>query len=158
MLRERIFLIPALGTVTLVFYIFIILFVLNIQTASYIYLFCLCFINMPGAMLMIYLTFLYPSMNPNHKILSIIFWYLMFLPIACELECIIPKDRPPIKLRTIRVSINLDTCPICHDNKVNCSTRCKHSFCRDCILKWHETQKESEPRRKSKCPLCIAPL
>lgn len=45
-------------------------------------------------------------------------------------------------------------CPVCLEVKV-CDimlTRCKHSFCKECIVEWHNSQEE----RKT-CPLCREP-
>ena len=44
----------------------------------------------------------------------------------------------------------LEVCPICYENEVNLSTKCKHSFCSNCLIKWKE--------KNNTCPYCRSQL
>lgn len=44
----------------------------------------------------------------------------------------------------------LEVCPICYENEVNLSTKCKHSFCNNCLTRWKE--------KNSNCPYCRSQL
>ena len=54
-----------------------------------------------------------------------------------------------INFKFLEFKIEMEECSICYGSfKTKFTTECKHTFCKECLLRWYETNEEG------KCPIC----